>query len=158
MSKLIFYTIALCFCCAQLRAQKNLDLIISIDENIVAGSLSGLKLIAVSDNGNKEIINANYYPGNLSLSESDYRKLLDTSIKTVYLVFSYTEYQNQKQHSYHYEIDLKKGWLNHYYYVLHIYNTTKKKYKELFSVPVGKEYVYEFDYPGGSTKLIRRRG
>lgn len=141
MSKVIIYTIVLTCCCIQLNAQKNINLIISIDDNIPTGSLSGLKLVAVNENGSKETISADYYPGNLSLSEFDYKNLLDTSIRTVYLIFNYTEYQNQKQYSYNYDIDLKKGWLQHYYYVLNIYNTTKKKYKNLFSVPVGKEYV-----------------
>lgn len=154
--KRIVYLLSLLTCCMQLSAQKNVNLIVLIDENIVVGSLSGLKLVAVAANGNKETINADYYPGNLSLSEDDYKKLLDTTIKTVYLVFNYTEYQNKKQQTYNYEIDLNKGWLQHYYYILHIYNTTKKKYTKMFTVPEGKEYVYEFDYPGGSTKLIRK--
>lgn len=153
----VIYLIVLLFCCTQLNAQKNINLIISIDDGIAVGSLSGLKLVAITTNGSKETINADYYPGNLALSDNDYKKLLDTGIKTVYLVFNYTEHQNQRQQSYNYEIDLNKGWLQHYYYILRIYNTTKKKYRKMFTVPEGKEYVYECDYPGGSTKLIRKR-
>lgn len=154
----VIYLIALLFCYAKINAQqKNIDLIISIDDGIAVGSLSGLKLVAISTNGNKETINADYYPGNLTLSDNDYKKLLDTGIKTVHLVFNYAEHQNPRQPSYNYEIDLNKGWLQHYYYILRIYNTTKKKYRKMFTVPEGKTYVYEFDYPGGSTKLIRKR-
>jgi hypothetical protein len=154
--KRVIYFLSLLFCCIQLNAQKNINLIISIDDDIAVGSLSGLKLVAITTNGGKEVINADYYPGNLALSDNDYKKLLDTGIKTVHLVFNYTEQQNQKQQSYSYEIDLNKGWLQHYYYILRIYNTTKKKYRKMFIVPKGKGYVYEFDYPGGSTKLIRK--
>jgi hypothetical protein len=55
-------------------------------------------------------------------------------------------------------IDLNKGWLNHYYYILRIYNTTKRKYRKMFDVPRAKKFVYEFDYPGGATNLIRKGG
>jgi hypothetical protein len=150
------YLIILFFLCVQSNAQKNIDLIISIDDNIAVGSISDLKLVAVSTNGSEKIINADYYPGNLTLSNSDYKNLLDTGIKTVHIVFNYIEYQDGKQQFYSYDIDLNKGWLQHYYYILHIYNTTKKKYSKMFIVPKGEKYVYEFDYPGGSTKLIRK--
>lgn len=148
---------SLIFCCTRLDAQKNINLIISVDDRIVVGSLSGLRLVAISTTGNKETINADYYPGNLSLSENDYKRITDTGIKTVHLVFNFVEYQSLKQQSYKYEIDLNKGWLQHYYYILRIYNTTKRKYRKLFNVPKGQKFVYEFDYPGGSTKLIRKR-
>ena len=156
--KKVIYFLSLLFCCIQLNAQKDINMIISIDDDIVVGSLSGLKLVATTTNGSKETISADYYPGNLALSEKGYKMLLDTGIKAIYLVFNYTELQPQMQRSYSYEIDLNKGWLQHYYYILRIYNTTKKKYRKMFTVPEGKEYVYEFDYPGGSTKLIRKRG
>ncbi|ANH81954.1 hypothetical protein A8C56_14135 [Niabella ginsenosidivorans] len=153
MKKIIAYSLALLLSCIRLNAQKNIDLIISIDEKIVS-SISGLNFIAVTLNG-EERIQADYYPGHLSLSDSDYNKLLDTVTRTVYISFDYTEQQNTKQHLYHYQIDLKKGWLKHYYYILSIYNMTKRKYRDMFSTAM--PYVYEFEYPGGATKLVRKK-
>jgi hypothetical protein len=101
----INYFVALLFCCIQLKAQKNINLIISIDDGIAVSSVSGLKLIAITTDGSKETIFADYYPGNLALNDNDYEKLLDTGIKAIHLVFNYTEYQKQIQQLYSYDID-----------------------------------------------------
>lgn len=135
--------------------QKSIDFIISIDESVVSGSLSGIKIISVSENGAREVINVDYHPGSLSLIEADYKKLLDSSVKKIFLALNYIEYSNNKVKTYNYEIDLKKGWLNNLYFILYIYNTTKSRYKRLFNDKRGIGYVYEFEYPGGGTKLIR---
>lgn len=155
MIRITFIAISI-FWCTQSIAQKRFDMIISIDESINL-PLSGIKMVAVTTTGKKDTINVDYYPGNLSMPEEDYRKLMDTSVKTVYLVFNYEEHQVHNDKYFHYDIDLKKGWLTHYYYILYIYNTSKPKYRNTFNAPKGKTYVYEFDYPGGSTKLIRNR-
>jgi hypothetical protein len=142
----------------ELQAQRDINLIISVDDNIIDGSLSRLRLIASLENGAEQTVEVNYYPGNLSLRQADYDKLLDTSVKTVFLAFDYTERCKSKEYTKNYKIDLQKGWLKHYYYILHIYNTDKRQYKKIYTPLEGKSYTYEYDYPGGSVKRIRKKG
>lgn len=155
--KIFIYILIAVICTTDMQAQKNINLIVSIDDNIVVGSLSRLRLITSSENGIEQTVEADYSPGNLSLKQSDYEKLLDTSIKTVFLAFDYNEHCKNKQRIYNYKIDLKKGWLQHYYYILHIYNTDKRKYKKIYTPLEGQTYTYESDYPGGSVKRVMKR-
>lgn len=153
----LIYTTLMMFCCMRLNAQTNINLIITIDNEVVIGSISGMKLMAIEEDGRKEVMKADYYPGNLSISEEDYQRLNNPHIKTVYLVFNYTESQAGNVKIYSYDIDMKKAWLKNYFHIVHIYNTSKKRFKRLFNPPPGKDYVYEFDYPGGSTRLVRKQ-
>lgn len=155
--RILIYIIIFFFGIANINAQKNINLIIAVDENIAIGQISGIKLVGVFNEGGIVKFKADYYPGNLSVSNEDYKRLVDTSIKTVHLLFDYTESYNGATQTYTYDIDLKKGWLTHYYYIVYVYNTFKRKYKKLFVNASKEKYVYEFDYPGGSTKLIRKR-
>jgi hypothetical protein len=152
---IVFISVMLLY--MQLHAQKNINLIISIDREIAVGSITGSKLVAIKEDGSKTVIAADYYPGNLSISEDDYKLVMDPGIKTVYLSFNYTEHKKSGAVVYNYELDLKKGWLTHYFYLLYIYNTSKKEFRKLYNPPPGKDYVFEFDSPGGSTRLIRHR-
>lgn len=157
MIKILIYAMIVCVYNTELQAQKDINLIISIDDNIVVGSMSRLRLIASLENGNEQILEANYYPGNLSLKQADYDKLLNANVKTVFLAFDYSERCENKQHTYNYKIDLQKGWLEHYYYILHIYNTDKRQYKKIYTPLEGRSYTYEYNYPGGSVKRVMKR-
>lgn len=136
---------------------KDINFVIVVDEKILTGVMERFKIIANLKNGTNEKIEVDYCPGNLSLKQSDYEKLIDTNVKTIYLAFDYIEYSNKKQKIYNYEIDIRKGWLEHYYYVLYVYNTDKKQYKNSLEPLFGKNYTYEFDYPGGSVKRVRKK-
>jgi hypothetical protein len=139
-----------------IRAQKNINLILSIDDNIVTNSFSNIRIISISNTGETQTIEADYHPGNLSLKQSDYEKLLDSSIKTVFLAFDYKEYCHNIQQNYNYKIDLNKGWLGHYYFILHIYNINKKRYNKVYTPLKGRTYTYEVEYPGGAVKRTRK--
>lgn len=129
-----------------------MDFIISIDEEIPTGSLSTFRIIAQTRNG-YDTLKVDYYPGSLNMDSIDYSRLLDSSAKSIYLAFSYVD----REGKYDYKIELKKRWLEQYFFILRIYNTTKKKYKKMFSQnDATRLYVYEFDYPGGATRLIRK--
>lgn len=157
--KVFFFLLLIVLCTSEVYAQgqkKALDFIIVIDENIAIGSISRLNIKAI--NANKEnILEANYYPGNLSLELSDYNKLLSEDVKTIYLDFNYNEYIDGEQHVYHYQIELKKDWLRDYFNILRVYNLNKKKYGRIFFNKEGKEYVYELDSPSHTFHLIRRK-
>lgn len=133
---------------------KNINFVISIDEDIVIGSVSQVKMIVNKLNKSKEIIKVNYVPGDLSIEKVDYEKLLSDDTESFYLNFNYTGCCNKEDN---YEIELKKGWLELNYFVLKIYNTNRRKYKKMFEPLEGKEYTYEYYYPGGQVLRITKK-
>lgn len=140
----------------EIAAQKNINLIISVDESIVQ-ALPSFTLIIISRSGERQIVNANYSPGRLLLKESDYSKLLDSSVVTVDLSFIYNEYTAESIKPYTYSINLNKDWFKQDYFLLYVYNTNKKKYKGIYKPIKGKNYVYEYDYPGLGVRRIRQK-
>lgn len=158
MIKIVASIILLCSFSIRLNAQKkDINFIISIDGDIVTSNLSGFKLVAVLRDGVEQTVKSDYYPGNLSVSEVDYNMLLDTNTRTVFIVFDYVERCRNFDKTYNYKIDLKKGWLTNYYYILRIYNTSKRQYRKVYSPLEGQTYTYEYDYPGGSVNRITKR-
>jgi len=137
--------------------RKSLDLIIIINGNIAVGSIAALHIERVTGR-DKEGIAANYYPGNLSLTQADYDKLMSDSTKLINLKFTSYEYKGQNQTVYNYDIELKKEWLRDYFNILRIYDLNKKQYKGKYSPSgVGKNYAYEIESPSHSFRLVEKR-
>lgn len=137
--------------------KKNLDFIIVVDDDITVGSIASLQ-IKVLTGGKQDIVNASYYPGNLSLSEVDYSRLMSDSTTAIYLKFALYEYARQDQNTFSYEIELKKAWLKDYFNILRIYDLDKRKYRRRFvSRGVGRNYVYELQSPSHAFQLIERK-
>ncbi|MGV0829118.1 hypothetical protein ACTS9C_09620 [Empedobacter brevis] len=91
------------------------------------------------------------------MNSSDYDKLLLKNIETIYLKFSYSETCNGNTEYYDYEIeDFKLNWLDHDYIVLNVYNTNKKAYKRIYNPLPGKEYTYEYEYPGSGMRRAKK--
>jgi len=147
---IIITSIGLKFILAQDTSQKK-SFIICIDGRIVYSTISKLEFIDSLTDGAKKLISANYTPGNLVMSASDYAILMSEKTKSIILSLTYSEYCNG-QTEYHYDIDFKKGWLDEYIFVLYIYNTDKKKYKKLYRPITGKHYTYEYDLSGGGMR------
>lgn len=158
--KRVLFLLLLIFCFTYVYGQderKELDFIIMIDEDIAIGSISQLQIKIVSDD-KEDILEANYYPGNLSIKQPDYGRLLSAHTKAIFLKFAYSVHDDKNQEIYHYEIELRKPWLEDYFNVLRIYNLNKKKYGKLFaSVSKGRKYVYELDSPSHTFHLIRSK-
>lgn len=146
--------------CAQIYGQdakKGLDFIIVIDDNIAVGSIASLQIELVSEKGT-EVIAASYYPGNLSLTENDYNKLMSDSSKAVKLTFINYEYTGQNQATHNYDIELKREWLRDYFNILRIYDLDKNKYKRKYEPSgAGKNYAYEIQSPSHSYRLVEKR-
>src|SRR5579872_6360961 len=120
--------------------RKELNIVIVIDAKVLTGAMSRFRVIGLLENGTKETMEADYAPGNLALKLLDYNRLLSSNFKTTYLAFDYTENCKDDQIIHNYEIDIKKGWLEHHYYVLYIYNTDKKQFKDVYDPLEGKNY------------------
>ena len=132
------------------------NIIISVDGKVVAGSIYQIKIISYLESGLRKIINADYYPGNMVFLKSDYMLLMSDETKSIVLSFSYLEFCEGKRYDYSYEIDFDKKWLQDKYFVLYVYNTDKNKYNKLYPPIKGKHYTYEFDYPGGQMRRVKK--
>ncbi|WP_207515622.1 hypothetical protein [Longitalea luteola] len=134
---------------------KNLDLIIVIDESVSVNTISNFKIRVTSSN-TEDIIASSYYPGNLVLKQTDYAKMMTDTARTILLEFDYNEYVNNKHLTYHYSIEFKKSWFRELFNILRIYNLDKKKYKKKFkSIDTSQKYIYEMDSPGGTFRYVR---
>lgn len=155
----LLITLLLLICSGKIFSQevrKDLDFIIVIDEKISINSITNIHVKTVSDDS-VNILNAKYYPGNLSIVQSSYDRLMEKTVNAIYLEFTYYEYIGKIQTVYTYEIELKKNWLKDDFNVLHIYNLNKKKYQMMFNLKEKeKKYVFELDSPNYTFQLLRK--
>lgn len=137
---------------------KNFNLIISIDGSISQGNISRLYLKYTNPEGKTESINANYFPGNLSIANVDYDKIISKGIKKVRLAFGHDEIIDENQKNYNYDIEINFIDLNSRYFLLYVYNTDKKCNRKLFHPLENKSYNYEYDSAIGlSSRLITKK-
>lgn len=143
----------ICFGQSVSEDKKVFNFVILVNDRVLTNNYIKYKLIAQNEDNSKDTIYIDYTPGNLSMKVIDYEKLTDSKVKKIILQFEYTLNYN----TYNYNLDIKKGWLDNHFYILYIYNTDIGKFKNLINPLEGKNYNFEFEYPGGGTSLIRKR-
>lgn len=137
--------------------EKNINFIISVD-GTTNSNIGSIKIKALFKNNEEKIYNMNYFPGNLKINDGDYKNLKSNNIKNLSLYFVYNEICNDEIEYYHYEIDdFKINWLESYYFILYVYNTSKKEYKKVFTPLPNKAYTYEYDSPEGSMRRVTKK-
>lgn len=136
--------------------EKNINFIISIDDQIVS-SIARAKIIITDKNDNVDQIEIGYIPGELIISNADFKQITQNQANSFLLAFDYYEYKKERQIVYNYEIEINKVWLEQSYRVLRIYNLNKKKNKKVFYPLDGKQYTYEVDLPSNSILRIRKK-
>ena len=57
----------------------------------------------------------------------------------------------------YYEIPMPSNWLNNEYFIIYIYNTYIRKNKKFYIPLPGKDYNYDFYYPQGPSRVIRKK-
>lgn len=152
----------LVFCFSSLTAfgqdNKDFNFILVIDDTVWI-TYTNLK-IEIRDNTDalKHTISALYYPGNLSLEEEDYEKILEAKGDSMALIIDYDEQGKKTVKNSVFELPFTASWLNNYFMVMKIYNLDNKQYKGVFE-PLSKEknYTYELNYPGGQMLRIRNK-
>lgn len=137
------------------RMNKEVNLIIVVDEQVAIHSLSSFKLVDNEKNNEKKVYDAVYIPGKLSLSIADYKKLSLGKSKTLFLNFDHNESVEEKNITHSYKIEINTGFLQWRYTVLYIYNLDKKQYQGLFTPKKGCDYVYEINCSEFGALLIR---
>ena len=128
------------------------NIIITVDES-VHPSLSNIYILK----GDKKYY-ISYFPGKFVIKEADYQDLLhkDNS-SSLKLVLSSSLQCNDDLTSKMYEIDdFKLSWLDQPYVILYIYNTDNSKYKKIYNPLPGKDYTYDYEYPGGTMKRVQK--
>lgn len=130
------------------------NFIIAVDEDI-ALALANSTIILSQGNNNLRTIHFNYYPGNLSMNQTDYNEIMQFK-GTILLKFDYYEYLKGQQKVMNYEIEMAKIWFEQPYLILNIYNTNKKKYRKLESLK-GKEYTFQLKYSTGQMLRVRKK-
>ena len=141
MKNILLLLFTICFFKSYSQKEKGINLIIEIDEKIIARSLTNLKIILTDSNNIVSQIDADYYVGNLNLKDTDYQNLLLS--KSICLKFDYTEYNKGKQETHNYELNLKNSGLKSLYNIIKIYNLNKRKYRK-HNVPFDKDKDYVF--------------
>src|SRR5688572_20530742 len=141
MRNIVLLFFVICFLKANGQKEKNINLIIEIDEEIVVGPLSNLKIVLADSNTVINQLEADYYPGNLKLKEADYQNLLLS--KSICLKFDYSESKKGRYDTHNYELNLKNAKLENTYNIIRIYNLNKRKYKKHY-IPLDghKDYVF----------------
>ena len=111
------------------------------------------ELVIGKENNKSESIKVNYVPGNISILESDYQKLISEDTINISLIVRQIELCKKKSKFTLYEIDdFKLSWLTKgSYFILYIYNTNNKKYKNIYDSLPNKEFTFEYDWNGGSS-------
>lgn len=125
MKKFIIISIMflICIFAYSQETMKDLNFIIVIDDEIIEG---GIICFSVHDKAGN-IYSAYYSPGNLSISQSDYHKMMsEDNNKTLFLSFTYDSYQGTNNNIYTYNIELSKMYFKEYYNIVEIYNLDKK--------------------------------
>lgn len=136
--------------------KKEFNLVISIDGDVVVSSMTRTSLLLEYKNGEKKKEKVNYSPGNLSLDMEAYNRIMSDNVESIYLKFDFEDRCNGDMTN-SYDIELKKGWFEHYFFVIKIYNTYNKKYKKIFTPLEGKSYTYDYYYPGGQVLRVTKK-
>ncbi len=136
-----------CLFFIQLHAQKSVNLIISIDQDIPPG-IQRPKIRVQHSDSSAKVFPVDYYPGRLIVPDT-ILTLIDTSnIKEMKLLFDFTEFSHNSRKDYHYEIQISPKLFDNYFNIIKIYNTSKRKYRKLKPV-AGTQYTYIFQDPSG---------
>ena len=101
------------------------NLIISIDDNVVIGMIAQPKLLLYKEGNSTRTVEASYIPGKLCFDSKDKKDILSSD--SAYIAFNFYESRGEKQIIHNYEIALTKAWLDYSFIVLKLYKNNKGK-------------------------------
>lgn len=137
--------------------KKEFNVIISVDNNL--SNVYAKKFVLVYENDSIQTLKINFKQGRLMIDDKDYEKLLSENLRRIDLYLSYIEVCGDNIETYKYEIvDFKLPWLlKGAYFILYIYNTNKKEYKNIYSPLPGKEFTFEYDWEGIWMRRVQKK-
>jgi hypothetical protein len=155
MKKIIaFIMLMFLFQIALFSQNKEIDLIITVDKEIVK-NIEGAQFVVIDTINNiNDTLRVYYYHGHLSIKEIDFNKISKSD--NVLFCFSIKKSIDNQIVSEYYYIDYKREWLFTTYSLLHIYSFKTKEYKKKTRDKMLDKYTYEFYSPNGFV-LIRAK-
>lgn len=137
--------------------QKDFNFVISVDNDL--RNVYADKFIITDKDNKSETVRINYVQGNLSVEENDYEKLTSENVTNINLIVRYITQCEDNIDSFNYDIEgFKLAWLNKgTHFVLYIYDTTNKKYKEIYDPLPGKNFTFEYDWSEGSMRRVQKK-
>ncbi|MCB4797221.1 hypothetical protein [Neotamlana laminarinivorans] len=136
---------------------KDFNFIISVDNDL--RNIYVDKFVVTDKEGNNQSVRVNYVQGNLSIKESDYKKLTSDNVTNINLNTRYVKQCGDNTETFNYDIEnFKLPWLtkgNHF--VLYIYDTTNKKYKKIYDPLPDKDFTFEYDWSEGSMRRVQKK-
>lgn len=157
MKAFIVYFLLCIGCISRSVGQKDINLVLSIDDKVLLGRMSNLEIEAIKNDNTKDFFGVSYSPGNLTISDSISEKILSPEVKCLVLSFNYLELCKNDHKAYNYKIEFKQSWLKNYYTVINIYNTNKRKNKNIYIPLPNLTYTYEVFYPGGAMTRVKKK-
>lgn len=135
--------------------RKNFNFIITVNKEFVS-TCTPTCIYLLKDNGEKTNVDISYYPGNLSIEEEGYEKILSFEGK-IGLIYSSYEKVNGKECYKTYDIPLEIQIFKCGYVILEIYNLEDKRFKKLYYSFEGKNYIYDLQVDGSFSKHFTRK-
>jgi len=136
--------------------EKYLNVIITINDEIVVGNIMHMQIAPLVGVQLKNNIDVKYYPGKLILPTIEYQSIPDSG--KVLLMFDYYQNSMYNKDVINYKIDLQKSWLASTYLIIKVFDLSSGKYKGIFD-PISKDQNYTFAIvsPSYHFELIARR-
>ncbi|MCD4793939.1 MAG: hypothetical protein K8R54_11935 [Bacteroidales bacterium] len=135
--------------------QENINLIITINDELVISGIQRSKVFINTINNEKDTISCQYNPGKFIVFDNN--KLKSDTTQRITLSMWYQKMQKENSSFYYYEIELEKSWFEQSFIILRIYNLDKRKFRKKYYPLKGKKYTYEIDLPSNSITRIRKR-
>ncbi|HAH51649.1 MAG TPA: hypothetical protein DCL80_10455 [Balneola sp.] len=123
----------------------DLNLILSVDDELLATNFFDMKLIQNKNNSDVKC-EAMYVPGSLKLDAKCKEEFEDGPL---YLVFTYSKYEpSGEKFVREYKLKLYNSWLANSYTIFEVFNMDKELNRSRFPSQINKEYIYEYSVPG----------
>lgn len=145
------------FCFNNIEAQeknKTMSFVLVVDGEVINANVN-ITFLINSENSEDKIL-ATYYPGTLSMSQTDYEKLISDNTKNVYLRYYQNNYINGKMNDCNFVIEYNKIWIQDKYTILRLYNLERGKYKNKIE-PLSKTKNYTFEVESSRGQMLRVR-
>nr|WP_314492692.1 hypothetical protein [uncultured Chryseobacterium sp.] len=118
------------------------NLILQVNGKIITSEFDNIYLKFDLEDHSK-IINVNYLPGDLSLTEEAWVIIKSQPEKKFYLHVDYYTYKSGKQNIVNFDIELSKYLLEQKYLIADIYDFRNKSYKRKYQYLTDKHYLVQ---------------
>ncbi|QIG88628.1 hypothetical protein G6R40_02640 [Chryseobacterium sp. POL2] len=133
---------------------QNFNVILQVNDQNINGEITNLYL---SNNNQKtdEKIYANYYPGDLIVSNYDKEKFENLD-EYFTLTFTYNTFKKGIQNLKTFNIKLQKKNLEQPYLIINVYDFRNRKYKKWFQYITKEDYLAQITFPNSGIYIRQK--